>query len=275
MIFPAVALAFGLLSLRPTLATPEFTNHGTLSGWVAADQHPIEAQGNVTEVTNVIYKGTTALKTTQTYLGTGYTGRYHSERTYANGYHLGDHKFYGFAFRLQSDWDFTSQLYDLAQWIGDYTDTGCDDWSPTSMVYMNNTQLWTRVKYGQLLPGKPCPPTDRKWDCAYAPNTNCQPITAFKLANSIAPGTWYKLTFEASWKADATGVFRVWLDDALVLDKSGIKTTLLDDGRELEFRVGLYANSWHDENRLVGTQGFRQVWYDEIGVGSAKADANP
>jgi hypothetical protein len=49
----------------------------------------------------------------------------------------------------------------------------------------------------------------------------------------------------------------------------------LDDGREFDFRVGLYANGWHDDGKMLGSQPFRQVWFDEIGIGSEFADADP
>lgn len=39
--------------------------------------------------------------------------------------------------------------------------------------------------------------------------------------------------------------------------------------------MGLYANAWRDEGRLVGTQGTRQIWFDEIAAGTTFADVDP
>lgn len=57
------------------------------------------------QVTNVVYEGMTALKMAQIY-DSSYTGRYHSEVVKNDVYKLGDTGFYGFAFRLQEDWQF-------------------------------------------------------------------------------------------------------------------------------------------------------------------------
>jgi hypothetical protein len=82
-------------------ATQLFSNTGTLAGW---DTFTHENKGTVQEVTNLVYNGTTALKMTQVY-DPSWTGRYHSEAVKYNAYKKGDTGFYGFAFRLQADWE--------------------------------------------------------------------------------------------------------------------------------------------------------------------------
>lgn len=59
-----------------------------------------------------------------------------------------------------------------------------------------------------------------------------------------------------------------------VLEKYNSPTTT-DDTREFQFHVGLYANGWHDDREMKGTQGLRQVWSDQIGMGTTFADAEP
>ena len=59
-----------------------------------------------------------------------------------------------------------------------------------------------------------------------------------------------------------------------MLEKYDLATTIAD-GRAFEFRVGLYANGWHDDKQLKGIQGTRQVWFDEIATGTTFADADP
>ena len=260
-----------LLPIQHVTATPEFANHGTTSGWSPSPPNP-EASGTVQQVSNVVYRGTSALKMTQTYLP-GYQGRYHSEAVYPNGYSRGETKFYGFAFRLSESWSFgDTQSYNIAQFIADFSDTGCDDYSPTSMIWLRGSTLYSRVKTGKLLPGSPCPAD--KNDCSGG--KNCQPIRQFALQSGIEAGVWYKLTMQVTWKSDATGQYKIWLNGTKVHEEYDIPTTLLDDGREFSFRVGLYANGWHDDNHQnLGSQTFRQIWIDEVGVGSAFADANP
>ena len=60
------------------------------------------------------------------------------------------------------------------------------------------------------------------------------------------------------------------------LERFGIATTIADPAnRPFQFRVGLYANGWHDQGTMVGSQGTRSVYFDQIGVGTAFADADP
>src|SRR5262249_53369124 len=89
--------------------TQSYHNTGTTAGWDFINQ---EHNGYVTEVTNVFYKGPTAIKVGQIY-DPNYTGRYHSEVVKNDAYRRGDTAFYGFAFRLQSDWDFQNQTYNI------------------------------------------------------------------------------------------------------------------------------------------------------------------
>jgi hypothetical protein len=242
----AVVLALGL----STQATQIFSNTGTTSGWDSTNK---EHKGTVQQVTNVVYKGTTALKMTQVY-DSSYTGRYHSEVVKNNVYKRGDTGFYGFAFRLQEDWQFSpAQSYNIAQFIADFSDTGCDDYMPSSMVWLEGNQLYSRVKQGTI--------------CA-------QKIQTFPNLATVTAGVWHRVEIQASWKTDGTGYYKIWFDGTKVLQETDINTTIEDD-RAFQFRVGLYANGWHDDKTMKGTQGTRQIWYDQISAGSVFADADP
>lgn len=240
-----------LLALSLTAqATQIFSNTGTTSGWDSTNK---EHSGTVQQVTNVVYQGPTALKMTQIY-DPSYSGRYHSEVVKNNVYKRGDSGFYGFAFRLQDNWQFSpAQSYNIAQFIADFSDTGCDDYMPSSMVWLVGDQLYTRVKQGSI--------------CS-------QKTQTFPNLATVSAGTWHKIEIQATWKSDGTGQYKLWFDGKKVLDKSNIATTI-DDARAFQFRVGLYANGWHDDKGLKGTQGTRSVWYDEIAAGSTFADADP
>jgi len=239
----------GLLAL-PAAATPSFRNPGTLAGW---DNILREHSGTVDEVTNVVYAGNTAIKVTQTY-DPSYTGRYHAEVHRGTGYKRGETGFYGFAFRLSDTWEFSpAQSYNIGQFIADFGDTGCDDWMPSSMVWLYGDQLYSRVKYGSICD---------------------QHITTYPNIATVTRGAWHRVEIQASWQSDSTGYYKIWFDGVKVLEKYNIQTTI-DDSREFEWHMGLYANGWHDDGGMKGTQGFRQVWYDNLAIGTTFADADP
>src|ERR1700754_1470107 len=131
-----------LVCALPAAASVIFHNTGTIAGWDSTNH---EHNGSILDVTNVVYNGPTAIKAIQVY-DPSYSGRYHSEVVRNNVYRRGDTGFYGFMFRLQNDWQFQNQSYNIAQFIADFSDTGCDDFMPSSMVWITGNQLFTRVK---------------------------------------------------------------------------------------------------------------------------------
>ncbi|KAJ5972896.1 uncharacterized protein N7479_002814 [Penicillium vulpinum] len=242
---PSVA-ALLVLSLSAQ-ASLIFKNIGTTSGWDKINQ---EHHGTVKQVTDQVYKGTTALKMTQIY-DASYSGRYHSEVVKNNVYKRGDTGAYGFSFRLQDDWQFSPvQSYGIGQFIADFTDSGCEDWMPTTMIALKGNKLYSRVKQG----------------------TVCnQKIKGFNNLATVTAGEWHRLEIEAKWESGSTGYFKVWFDGKKVLDEQNISTTVEDD-RAFQFRAGLYANGWHDDKQMKGSQGTRQIWYDEIAAGTKLSD---
>lgn len=242
---PSVA---ALLALSLTAqASIIFKNSGTTSGWNKINQ---EHKGTVKQVTDEVYEGKTALKMTQIY-DESYSGRYHSEVVKNDIYKRGDTGAYGFSFRLQDDWQFSPvQSYGIAQFIGDFTDSGCDDWMPTTMVALKGNKLYTRVKQGSV--------------CK-------QNVKGFNNLATVTAGEWHRVGIEAKWESDETGYFRVWYDGEKVLDEKDLITTI-DGDAAFQFRAGLYANGWHDDKGMKGSQGTRSVWYDEIAAGTKLAD---
>jgi hypothetical protein len=246
-ILPTIAI---LASSLVASATQTFSNTGTLAGWNA---QTIEDNGSIQEVTNVVYKGPTALKMTQVY-DPKWTGRFHSEKAKSAVYKLGDQGFYGFAFRLQDDWQFSpAQSYNLGQFIADFTDTGCDDWMPSSMIWIVGDQLYTRLKYGTI--------------CK-------QQIRTFSNIATVTPGAWHRVTIQASWQSDNTGFYKVWFDGNKVVEVYNVPT-MINDARPFDYHVGIYANGWHDDGGMKGSQGTRQIWFDQISAGTTFADADP
>jgi hypothetical protein len=247
-----------LLTLLPFFSltahgTQTFRNTGTKSGW---DSYSIEHLGTVDQVTNVFYESPTAIKVTQTY-DPNYHQRYHSEVVHNNGYKKGDTGFYGFAFRLEQGWQFAQQSYNLAQFIADFRDynNACDDWIPTTMVWILGDQLYTRVK---------------TWD-----DICHQHIREFPSLGPVSAGVWHKIVIQANWKDDGTGFYKMWFDGQRVVAEFDISTTLTDP-REFQFHVGLYANGWFDnQTNMSPGQTVRQVWFDEIAMGTTFADVDP
>jgi hypothetical protein len=237
-------------------ATAFFHNTGTTAdggGFSNWDGSNLDSNCSISQSTSVVYKGTTSVKSTATY-NSGYTGRYHAMKSKNNAYHLGDTGFYGFAFYLQSAWDFSgSQQYQLFQFIANYSDTGCDDWQPSTMVWISGNQLATRRNYGSSA----CSRTTQSWT---------------GLA-SVSAGVWHRIVIQAHWTDDSTGYLKLWFDGTKVLEKLNQAVTI-NDGRGYRMDVGLYANSWHDQGTVVGSTN-RQVWFDQVGTGSTFADADP
>ncbi|KAL9619212.1 MAG: hypothetical protein Q9160_006147 [Pyrenula sp. 1 TL-2023] len=262
------------------IATPFFQNKGTkdcssaaiprpdgcinivdpLHGW---DWFNHEHDGTVTQVDNVHFEGDESLRMFQTY-DKDYHERYHSEAIKTNAYTIGDTGFYGFAFRLSSDWDTTpGQMYNVAQFIADFTkdshNTCKEGWLPSMMMWVAGNQLRTRRKGNSM-----CGPWTQKYD--YEEYT----------VGTVIPGKWHRVVIQGSWKSDESGYYKVWFDGVKQVEALGKITTYKDEGKahHFQFSVGLYANSWHDQEKLVG-QGTRQLWIDEVGIGSEFKDADP
>ncbi|KAI2639859.1 polysaccharide lyase family 20 protein [Hypomontagnella submonticulosa] len=237
-------------------AAPTFKNHGTVAEWDGTNH---EHKGTVTQVNSASYKPDTSIKVVQIY-DPSYTGRYHSEVFKTDVYKVGDEGFYGFAFRLHSEWDTSgSQSYNIAQFISDLTDnpdnTCGDGFIPSMMMWVEGNQLMIRSKGGDMCHGT---------------------LKKFKVG-TVKPGDWHRVVLQAKWRSDSSGSYKVWFDGKEALEQSNIITTYRDSQKKFgfQFRAGLYANSWHDDKRMEGSQGTRQLWIDEVGIGSTYEDADP
>src|SRR6185312_932721 len=232
-------------------ATVLFHNTGTTSGW---DGQNLDPNCSISQSTSQVYKGTTSIKSQVVY-NSSYTGRYHAMESKNNVYHPGDTGFYGFAFYLMNAWQFQNQQYQLFQFIADFSDTGCDDFMPSTMVWIYGNQLNTRRKYGT-----PC----------------AQQIQQYSNLATVSAGVWHRIVIQALWKSDSTGYLKLWFDGTKVTENYNLATTVSDsENRYFRMDVGIYANSWHDDGHMVGTQGTRYAYFDQIGWGTTFADADP
>jgi hypothetical protein len=228
-----------------------FRNPGTTSGW---NSFSLEHRGSITQVGSPAYKGGNAIRVQQIY-DPAYRGRYHAEVVRNDGYRPGQQRFYGFAFQLPANWQSVNQSFNIAQFIADFGNTGCDDWMPTTMMWITGTQLHTRVKAGTV--------------CG-------QSIRTFNNIAYVAPGQWHRVIIQANWQSNNTGFFKVWFNGVKVLEQYGLPTTIADpQNRTYSFRVGMYANAWYDQRTMLGTQGTRTMYFDQIGIGTTFADVNP
>ncbi|KAJ2978818.1 hypothetical protein NQ176_g3606 [Zarea fungicola] len=248
-------LAATLALASGTSASRIFYNSGTLSGWDAS-RH--EHKGTVEQVTNVAYKTGTSLKMTQTY-DPNYHDRYHSEVDHNDGYSRGDERFYGFMFRVSENWEFVSQNLNIAQFISHRTGSNnCGDLDmPSTMFWIAGHQLHSRLVQGPYIGG----------------NCNRNFVNLSNLGE-IKAGQWHKVIVQAKWVDNNTGFFRLWFDGKQVVNRSNLATTVSGDWK-FQYRVGAYMNSWHDSNHMEGNQPFRQIWYDEISIGTTYKDVDP
>lgn len=94
------------------------------------------------------------------------------------------------------------------------------------MIFLEGNQLTSRTVSGNICKS---PPT-----------------VEYKNLASVTAGVWHTIVIQTNWQSDTTGYYKIWFDGVKVLQRFNIKTTL-DDSREFEFHVGLYANGWHDQ----------------------------
>jgi hypothetical protein len=131
-------------------------------------------------------------------------------------------------------------------------------------MWVQGTELRVRRKGGNMCGTN----SDSKWTVGYDYEEYS--------VGTITPGEWYKVVIQASWQSTPTGFLKVWLNGTKTVEEYNVITTYLDEEKEghFQFSVGLYANSWHDQKKLVGS-GTRQLWIDEVGIGSEFKDVDP
>ncbi|KAK2596773.1 hypothetical protein QQS21_006168 [Conoideocrella luteorostrata] len=194
---------------------------------------------------------------TQTY-DPNYHGRYHSEVDVNHGYKRGETS-HGFMFRLSEHWSFQDQSYNIAQFIANRPGADCDedDCMPSTMVWVQGNQLQSWIVTGHYRQ----PNCGRKLD----------PLPDL---DTISAGKWHKVIIQAKWASDDSGFFKNWLDGKKAGERTNTPTTI-DDDSVFQYHVGLYANGWRDGRHMEGSQGFRQIWYDEISMGTEFKDVDP
>jgi Polysaccharide lyase len=113
-----VLLASLALAAHASYATVYFQDTGKKENWPNYPQTP-QANGTISDVSSPAYKNGTAIKFTQTFITSGYTGRYHSEVDYQGTQVTGQTRYYGLALYLPSNWSTNDSKAAFQQWAGD------------------------------------------------------------------------------------------------------------------------------------------------------------
>jgi hypothetical protein len=225
-----------------------FSNTGTSSGW---DQIYIEHNGSATQVSSPVYHGSTAMRMRQVY-DSSYTGRYHCELRADGLTQMGNDRYYSFAFYLPSNWQFVDQNFNLEQFIG--TPSCGTTGQPWTMVWVRNNALSTRTTTGP----DGCTRTD----------------TNYTVTSNVTAGTWHRVVMRGRWRSDTTGLFQFWYDGSKVIDQQNI-ATCPNSTTAMQYAVGCYANGWHDNATMLGTQSTRDVYIDSVRCTTTYAEADP
>jgi hypothetical protein len=162
-----------------------------------------------------------------------------------NATKIGITQYYGFAFKVPRNFEFTRGLgsidkvlhhrISISQFIASFKDWDCGlndkgykikkQGVPGIMIWIQNDNLYVRLRTGS--------PCDEK-----GPN-----IREFKVGKIIA-GKWHTLVFGGKWSKDRDGWFKVWYDRFLKVDEAHVRTWMDVDQRMFQFRVGIYPNWW-------------------------------
>jgi hypothetical protein len=147
--------------------------------------------------------------------GTGTTYRSEHEHLDHEPSSSGMYCWYGFALYLNSDWKIGSEGWRIfAQW---HLGSG----SPgLKLMYENNTWYW-RMR------------------------TTTSTDFTIQTIGTLATGQWHRFVVKARWRTGTDGLFKIWHNDTLVVDRSGIRTVATSSASVYSKR-GLYHTSGAD-----------------------------
>ena len=143
-----------------------------------------------------------------------YHGRYHSEVGLSNAYKPGETVYYGFAFKIPNEWQFTDDTMTILQFIADFNgweENGLKgkSWSPSTKIWIKGNQLFARIRQGSVLE------EDNEW---------------FNIAD-VSKDTWHSVVFGVKWSETTDGWFKLWYDKKLAINRRDVPTTMKTDNR--------------------------------------------
>jgi predicted nucleic acid-binding Zn ribbon protein len=234
-IFAAVVcLAAGASSSQ---ATVYFENQGTKEQWSNYPQTP-QANGTISNVASPAYKGTSAIKFAQTFIGdTGYTGRYHSEVMIANdapySQRTDQDRYYGQAVYLPSNWVYAGDNICFQQWAG----TG-----PWLMMEVRNSTI-------TVLPH----------------------VAGMQNLGTMPRGEWVRVVTRL--RASSSGMFEAWINGTKQMSLSGDFRAPNSDS--IRWSAGLYVTGWYPRPSSKPNPSYRELYQDHFRLASSYAEAEP
>ena len=231
-------------------ASVQFQNTGSTSGWTRLY---VEHNGSITTVTSPVYKGSTSIRARQIY-DASYTGRYHCEARQSGMQKRGNDSYYGWTFRLPTNWQFVDQNFNFQQFIASFScDGAASAGKPTTMTWIRGTALSTRFVTG--------------------PNACDRAFTDYTLSTAVGRGIWHRVVIHGRWRSDGTGLFQAWYDGSKKVDHAGASIPATDTAYDGAF--GMYANGWHDNGQMLGTQSTREWNIDHLRQATSYNEADP
>jgi hypothetical protein len=239
MMFKPPALAIGGALLFPLLglataarADVLFQNTGNMMGW---GRLFTQKAGTITEVTSPVYKGSTAVKTTQTYQSSD-GKNYHSEIIKTMAQLAGQDLYYGQAIYLAPDWVFHSQNVTFQQWAPENPE------APWILMFLqgDKVRLGGRGANGDKDVGR---------------------ITDLR-------GTWIRIVTRIHMATD--GAFEVWINGKKEFSQNANFRAM---GPSLRWSSGIYATRWDTETPTGPHE--LSIFHDSLRIATTLDEADP
>jgi hypothetical protein len=209
-----------------------FENPGNKQGWGRVFT---QKAGTIDEVSSPVYKGTTAVKTTQTYQ-TSDGANYHSEIIKTMAHLAGQDLYYGHAVYLPPDWVFHDQNVTFQQWAPEMPE------APWILMYLqgDRIRLGGRGAMGDKDVGR---------------------IPDLK-------GTWIR--FVTRIHMANPGIFEVWINGQKMFSQTGNFRAM---GPSMRWSNGIYCTRWDTETPKGPRQ--LSFWHDNMRITTTLAEADP
>jgi MYXO-CTERM domain-containing protein len=209
-----------------------FQNTGNTMGWGRVFT---QKAGTITEVSSPVYKGATAVKTTQTYQ-TSDRANYHSEIIKTKAHLAGQDLYYGHAVYLPPDWVFHNQNVTFQQWAPE------DPEAPWILMYLQDD----RIRLG-----------------GRGANGDKDVGTVGGLK-----GTWIRFVTRIRMAND--GIFEVWINGKKEFSQSGNFRAM---GPSMRWSNGIYCTRWDTETPTGPRE--LSFWHDNMRIATTYEEADP
>jgi hypothetical protein len=213
-----------------------FENRGTLMGWSSVY---VQQQGTNTMVSSPTFEGSSAIKSTQTFLVADGRG-YHSERVMFDVQRNGQDYYYGLALYLPPDWKFHDQNVTFQQWAFENPGGG----GPWILMFVQNDKL-------------------RMGGSGASGSRDLATITNLR-------GTWIRIVTRINMTA--SGPFEVWVNGAKTAT-APINLVVGGDPPTIRWSTGIYCTAWRTQQPAGGSP--ISVWHDHLRVATTYGEAEP